>query len=256
MSLAPHPPLRDYYRDEDQRRRRVNRWFDAAARHYDWIDRVMSLGSGRGYRREALLRAGLAPGLRVLDVGTGTGVIALLAQQIVGAHGEVIAVDPSTGMLEAARAAGVHNAVPGRAECLPFTDARFDLLTMGYALRHVTDLHATFAEYRRVLRPGARLLLLEITRPRPGLGYHLLKFHLKTLMPLLTRLLRRSREAQTLMRYHWDTIEHCVPPATILAALEAAGFEQVRRDVVLGIFSEYSAQRPPAPVQQARNEAQ
>lgn len=248
MAIAPHPVLRDYYRDEDERRRRVNQWFDASASHYDWIDRVMSLGSGRGYRREALLRAGLVPDLRVLDVGTGTGVIALLAQQIVGPQGEVVAVDPSPRMLEAARAAGVRNTVPGRAECLPFADARFDLLTMGYALRHVTDLHATFVEYRRVLRPGARLLMLEITRPPPGLGYHFLRFHLKTLMPLVTRLLRGSREAQTLMRYHWDTIEHCVPPATILAALESAGFGQVRRDVVLGVFSEYSAVQPAAPL--------
>lgn len=247
--VAPHPVLSDYYRDEAERRRRVTELFDAAAGHYDWINRMMSLGSGRRYRREALLRAGLAPGQRLLDVGSGTGVIALLAQDIVGASGEVIALDPSPGMLEVARRAGVRHTLPGRAECLPFADAGFDLLTMGYALRHVTDLNATFIEYRRVLRPGAQLLILEITRPRPGPGYHLLRFYLRTLVPALTRLRRGSREAQTLMRYYWETIEHCVPPATILAALQAAGFEQVRRDVVMGVFSEYSAVRPrdPAP---------
>lgn len=242
--VAPHPVLTDYYRDETERRGRVNQLFDASARHYDWINRMMSLGSGRRYRREALLRAGLAPGQRLLDVGTGTGVIALLAQEIVGSQGEVVALDPSPGMLAVAHAAGVRNTVPGCAESLPFADARFDLLTMGYALRHVADLHATFTEYRRVLRPGAKLLILEITRPRPGLGYHLLKFYLKILVPLVTRLLRGSHEAQTLMRYYWDTIDRCVPPATILAALEAAGFEQVRRDVMLGMFSEYNAVRP------------
>lgn len=246
MPVPPHPVLSEYYRDEAERQRRVNQLFDASARHYDWINRVMSLGSGRHYRREALLRAGLAPGMRLLDVGSGTGVIALLGQEIVGSTGEVVALDPSPGMLEIARRAGVRNTVPGRAESLPFADAGFDLLTMGYALRHVADLRVTFTEYLRVLQPGARLLILEITRPRPGLGYHFLKFYLGTLVPLATRLLRGSREAQTLMRYYWDTIEHCVPPATILAALEAAGFEQVRRDVVLGIFSEYSAVRPQA----------
>jgi len=244
MVAAPHPILRDYYRDEDERRRRVTALFDAAAGHYDWINRMMSLGSGRRYRREALLRAGLAPGMHLLDVGTGTGVIALLAQDIVGPAGAVTALDPSAGMLEIARAAGVRHTVPGLAEALPFADAGFDRLTMGYALRHVADLHAAFSEYRRVLRPGGKLLLLEITRPRPGAGYHLLKFYLRTLVPAITRLFRGSAEAQTLMRYYWDTIEHCVPPSTILGALQAAGFEQVRRDIVLGIFSEYSAVRP------------
>ena len=247
MPLAPHPILADYYRDEAGRQRRVSQLFDASARHYDWINRLMSLGSGRRYRRQALLRAGLAPGMRLLDVGSGTGVIALLAQEIVGIRGEVTALDPSEGMLGLARDAGVLRTVPGRAESLPFTDSDFDLLTMGYALRHVADLQLAFMEFRRVLQPGGRLLILEITRPGPGLGYHLLRFYLRTLVPLLTRLLRRSPEAQTLMRYYWETIEHCVPPATILAALEAAGFEQVRRDVQLGMFSEYSAVRPQSP---------
>lgn len=244
-AVAPHPVLTGYYRDAAQRQDRVKQLFDASARHYDWINRMMSLGSGRAYRRAALLRAGLAPGQRHLDVGAGTGVIALLGQQIAGPQGEVVALDPSPGMLEVARAAGVRNIVPGRAENLPFADAHFDLLTMGYALRHVSDLRSTFNEYRRVLRPGGKLLILEITRPaRPGLGYQLLKFHLKTLVPAVTRLLRGSHEAQVLMSYYWDTIEQCVPPATILSTLEAAGFEQVRREVMLGVFSEYCAVRP------------
>lgn len=243
MAVPPHPVLHHWYRDEAERRQRIDALFDATAGHYDRINLMMSLGSGRSYRRQALLRAGLAAGQRHLDVGAGTGVIALLRQEIVGPSGEVVALDPSPGMLEMARAAGVRRLVPGRAELLPFPDAGFDLLTMGYALRHVSDLDATFAEFLRVLRPGAKLLILEITRPPPGLGYHALRFYLRTLVPLLTRL-QGSRDAQALMRYHWDTIEHCVPPATILAALRCAGFEQIRRKVMLGLFSEYSGVRP------------
>src|SRR5690606_31831940 len=104
---TPHPVLPDYYPDAASRQDIINALFDAGARHYDWIDRWMSFGTGRRYRREALQRHGVGPGLRVADVGTGTGVIALLAQELVGPAGEVVAVDPSPGMLDAARRAGV-----------------------------------------------------------------------------------------------------------------------------------------------------
>lgn len=239
--LAPHPILTKYYADEATRKQRVNQLFDASAGHYDWINAMMSFGSGRLYRRDALRRAGLARGMSLLDVGCGTGVIALLAQEAVGPDGYVAALDPSQGMLDQARKAGVQNTFLGRGEKLPFDEARFDRLTMGYALRHVDDLLNTFREYRRVLKPGGKVLLLEITRPQPGLRYQLLKFYLKHLVPLLTRIFRGSREAQVLMRYYWDTIENCVPPDTILKALADAGFGTPRRRAVFGMFSEYTA---------------
>jgi demethylmenaquinone methyltransferase / 2-methoxy-6-polyprenyl-1,4-benzoquinol methylase len=71
--------------------------------------------------------------------------------------------------------------------------------------------------------------------------YHVLKFYLKHVVPAVTRVVRRSADAQELMRYYWDTIEACVPPADIQAALAAAGFTDVKRHVLNGMFSEYSA---------------
>jgi len=137
----------------------------------------------------------------------------------------------------------VRRRVLGVAEALPFPGERFDLLSMGYALRHVTDLRATFREYRRVLQPGGRVLILEITPPASRLRFRLLKLYLGGVVPLLARLGRRGRTTQLLMRYYWDTIESCVPPATILGALEEAGFRDVRRHVAMGILSEYTAVR-------------
>lgn len=242
--LPPHPLLGDYYTDEAGRLAQVRRWFDASAGNYDWVNAFMSFGSGVYYRTDALRRLGLGPGERLLDCGSGTGVIAAIAQGIVGATGLVVALDPSSGMLAQARSRGVLNLVPGRAEHLPFADASFDRLTMGYALRHVADLSATFREYRRVLAPGGSLLLLEITRPRSRFGCAALRLYMRTLVPLVTRWFRHSRDTAALMRYYWDTIEHCVPPETILAALRAAGFEQVQRQAQLGVFSEYTGLRP------------
>jgi demethylmenaquinone methyltransferase/2-methoxy-6-polyprenyl-1,4-benzoquinol methylase len=239
--IRPHPLLHDYYGSEGERRRRVVAWFDESAPDYDWVNQAISFGSGVRYRREALVRAGLAAGMSALDVACGTGVLAAHAQEITGRDGLAVGLDPSAGMLRQAAVRGVRRRVIGVAEALPFPDGRFDLLSMGYALRHVADLRATFQEYRRVLKPGGRVLILEITPPASRLRFGLLKLYLGRLVPLMARLGRGGRTSQVLMRYYWETIERCVPPAVILGALEGAGFRNVERSVQMGILSEYTA---------------
>lgn len=241
--LRPHPPLPRYYQSEEQRRRQVDAWFDEAASDYDWINQAMSFGAGHFYRREALLRAGLDEDMTLLDAGTGTGAVAVQAQKIVGRRGRVVALDPSLGMLRQAAGRGVRHRVRGLAEALPLPGGRFDMLTMGYALRHVADLRATFREYLRVLKPGGKLLLLEITPPPSRLSHALLKLYLGRLMPLLARFGHGGRASRELMQYYWDTIESCVSPAVILEALAGAGFRQAERHVEMKIFSEYTAVR-------------
>jgi len=241
--LRPHPLLHRYYQTEEQRRRQVDAWFDEAAGDYDWINQAISFGSGGRYRREALLRAGLAAGMRLLDAGAGTGVVAAQAQTVVGARGLVVALDPSLGMLRQATRRGVKRRLRGFAEALPLPDHTFDMVSMGYALRHVTDLRTTFREYLRVLKPGGTLLLLEITPPSSRLAHRVLALYLGRLVPLLARFGRGGHATRELMEYYWDTIEHCVPPDVILAALADVGFVSPQRHVEMGIFSEYRAAR-------------
>lgn len=240
---TPHPVLDSYYESAETRRETVDQMFDASAVHYDWITNVMSFGSGAWYRRQALLRAGVQQGAHVLDCGAGTGVVSLLSQTLVGDSGSVTSLDPSAGMLGVAVENGIKRPVMGLGEKLPFADNQFDFVTMGYALRHVEDLVSLFQEYRRVLKPGGKILVLEITRPETRFGTQCLKFYLKGLVPLITRIFRRSKDAQRLMEYYWDTIDQCVRPESILASLETAGLAHCKRHLVMGVFSEYSAEK-------------
>jgi demethylmenaquinone methyltransferase/2-methoxy-6-polyprenyl-1,4-benzoquinol methylase len=238
---APHSPLTDYYRNEEERRSWVGNIFNRTAVDYDRIESILGLGSGSWYRRQALSRAGLVPGMKVVDVGVGTGLVARQAALLVGNPADVTGVDPSSGMLQNAQVPDGVQLVTGSAEHIPFPDQSFDFLSMGYALRHISDLSVAFAEFHRVLKPGGRLCILEITCPERTLPKLLLKAYLKGVVPGLAKLASKSTDTSLLWRYYWDTIEACAKPANVIATLENAGFGQVDRYVELGIFSEYRA---------------
>ena len=240
--LAPHPLLRGYYHDEAERQAYLKSAFQETAPLYDRINSWMSFGTDRRYRREALIRAGLRPGMAVADIGCGTGLVSELAREIVGPEGQVVSVDPSEGMLgEAVRRGRATLPVIGKGEALPLPDASADFLCMGFALRHVADLKITFREYARVLRPGGRLLLMEMTPPEQGWLRHVLKGYMRYVVPALTRVMTGSSAATILYAYCWDTFEHCVRPESVLEALREAGLEQSSRHVEARIFSEYTA---------------
>jgi demethylmenaquinone methyltransferase/2-methoxy-6-polyprenyl-1,4-benzoquinol methylase len=243
--VAPHPLLSCYYADERQRQKYLADSFGATAPHYDGINRWMSFWTDRWYRRQALLRAGLAAGMDVADVGCGTGIVSEMAGTVVGRRGHVVSIDPSAAMMAEAVAKGrVAAPIIGRAEALPLGSGTADFLCMAFALRHVADLRTTFREYLRVLRPGGRLLLMEMTPPPRGALRHLLKGYMRYVVPAITRVTTGSGAATTLYAYCWDTFENCVPPEVILDALGEAGFECPSRHVVARIFSEYTARKP------------
>ncbi len=240
----PHPTLTQYYGSDADRPQFVRRLFDLAAPDYDTIEGGMAMGTGRLYRREALRRAGLVAGMRVLDVAIGTGLVAREASRLAGDPRRIIGLDPSAGMLaEARRQLGV-TGVRGVGEQLPIATASIDFLSMGYALRHLADLGVTFNEFFRVLRPGGIVCVLELTRPASRVGFAALRLYMRRIVPILTRLRTRNAQAEQLMRYFWDTVECCVPPERILVALEGAGFEDVRRTLAVGLFSEYTGRKP------------
>lgn len=242
--LVDSPRLQRYFHDEKERLALTRAMFDHSADLYDRLEWWTGLCRGPLYRRQVLRRAGLKPGMRVLDVATGTGLVAREALKLIGPEGRLTGLDPSPAMLAEARKVLAIETVEGYAEAIPLPGDQFDFLSMGYALRHVTDLEMTFREYLRVLKPGGTVCILEIVNPENRLLRGLLKFHLRYLVPTLIRLLLRRRDSAELWEYYWETIEACVPPATIQKVLETAGFAEVRSQLTLGIFREYYGRKP------------
>ena len=242
--IPPHAPLRRWYGPDAERERYVADLFDKTAKHYNTVEKLFGNG-GLLYRRLSLRRAGLRPGMKVLDVAMGTAAVGRGAARLVGPEGLVVGVDPSQGMLTEAKKVFAGPRVRGYGQALPIRSDFFDFVTMGIALRHVSDLRAAFREYLRVLKPGGRLWILEGHVPRSALGQRVTRFVWARLIPGMTYLATRSRDAKELMDYYWDTVDKAVPPETIVRVLEEVGFENARAQVIVpGAFVEYTGRRP------------
>ena len=241
--IPPHTTLKSYYDADPERSEYVLELFDETARHYNTIEKIFGNG-GLWYRRFSLRRAGLSRGMKVLDVAIGTAAVSRGAVKLVGPEGRVFGVDPSMGMMREARKLFHGPLTRGVAQELPFASNTFDFVTMGIALRHVSDLVAAFSQYHRVLKPGGKVWILEGHVPASKLGHQLTRFAWAKVIPGLTLLFTRDRRAKELMDYYWDTVEKCVPPATILSAMSKAGFERPRFQVIVpGAFCEYTANK-------------
>jgi len=243
-ALKDDPRLRPYFDSEEERRRVTQDMFNEAAGGYDSAESLTALGSGAWYRREVLRRCGLREGMTLVDVAAGTGLVTVAGLELVGSTGRVIAVDPSPGMLAELRKKVSVEVIEAFAEAIPLADAQADFVSMGYALRHVGDLGQALSEYHRVLRPGGKVCLMEISRPKSRWLRSLMGLHISVLVPLLARVSGRHADVRRLWAYYGDTIEAAIDPETILQALRQAGFTQVDCAVSLGVFREYTGVKP------------
>jgi len=208
--------------------------FDRIAPVYDAMNTLMTGGLDERWRRAAIAAARLGPGMRVLDVACGTGKLARAAAAAVGPRGAVVGLDLSAEMLRQAAGeatpAGV--ATPsyllGDALALPFdsgsTGDGFDAVTIGFGLRNLPDHRAGLHEMRRVLVPGARLVVLEIAEPRTGLPRLLYLTWFRRAVPLLGRLLQRGNA----YRYLSESLRAYPAPARVAELMNEVGLTDVR----------------------------
>lgn len=188
--------------------------FDRIARRYDLLNRIMSLGIDRRWRRRTVAALKLRPGDRVLDLATGTGDLAL---DLLRRHPRTtcVGLDPSPGMLEIGRDKAARRGMADRlhfdvgvAETLPYPEASFDAICMAFGIRNCSDRAAALREMARVLRPGGRVAILELSEPRGGVIGPLARLHVHHVVPRLGALLSGARE----YRYLQESIA-AFPPA-------------------------------------------
>lgn len=185
-----------------QRAAYVAEMFARIAPRYDLLNRVMTGGRDRRWRAITVAETRLPRGGHALDVATGTGDLAFALARVAGPRGRVIGVDFTASMLELARLK-IQPGTPAPefrhadALHLPFADATFDAVTIGFGLRNVTDVPRALAEMHRVLRPGGRMACLEITKPRIPLLAAGFYAYFEHVVPLIGALLNGSREAYT-----------------------------------------------------------
>jgi demethylmenaquinone methyltransferase / 2-methoxy-6-polyprenyl-1,4-benzoquinol methylase len=203
----------------------VRAMFDRIAPVYDVMNRVMTMGLDQRWRR--LAAKVVRPGDRVLDAACGTGDLALAAER---AGGTVTGLDFSERMLERARPkSGTVEWVQGDVMALPFDDATFDAATIGFGIRNVSDLEGGLRELARVLRPGGRLAVLEITRPS-GLLRPFFRLWFDVLVPLAGKILPGG-SAYT---YLPASVRRFPGPDDLADALRRAGFEDVHHRLLAG----------------------
>ncbi len=198
----------------------VQRMFDRIAPVYDAMNRVMTAGLDRRWRRITVEQV-VRKGDRVLDACCGTGDLAIAAE----ARGaDVVGLDFSEAMLERARSKSREiEWVRGDVLALPFDDASFDAVTVGFGVRNVDDLEAGLRELRRVLRPGRRIGILEITRPRGALApFYRLWFD--RVVPAIGR----AVPGGAAYTYLPASVRRFPAPEELAALLEDAGFAAVR----------------------------
>lgn len=205
----------------------VRSMFGRIAGRYDLMNRLMTVGQDQRWRRMVVALAQLPPGGRLLDLGTGTGDIAVEAIRrnptlcAVGGDFtlEMMRVGKSRASGRAIRWGGID------ALNLPFADATFDAVTSGFLMRNVADVRRAFSEQRRVLRPGGRIVCLDTTPPPDNLLRPFITFHLHTIIPTLGRLLTGSAEAYT---YLPDSTEGFLTAEALADHMRGAGFRDAR----------------------------
>lgn len=204
--------------------------FHSVAAKYDVMNDLMSFGIHRLWKRQTIACSGVRKGHHVLDLAGGTGDLTAKFSQLVGETGQVVLGDINSSMLKVGREK-LHNLglvgnidyVQMNAEALPFPDNSFDLITIAFGLRNVTDKDKALRSMYRILKPGGRLLVLEFSKPEHEALSKAYDFYSFNLLPTMGKLVANDSESY---KYLAESIRMHPDQDTLKAMMNDAGFEQ------------------------------
>lgn len=215
--------------EEDKKADLVADVFHSVATKYDIMNDVLSLGIHRIWKRFTIDCSGARPGQKVLDLAGGTGDLTAKFSRIVGSKGEVILADINDSMLKVGRSKlrdkgieGNVNYVQANAEELPFPDNHFDIVTIAFGLRNVTNKDKALASIFRVLKPGGRLLVLEFSKPIYSPVEKFYDFYSFNILPKLGKLIADDSESY---QYLAESIRMHPDQDTLKEMMQEVGFE-------------------------------
>lgn len=235
------------YGGDAPKERQVEQMFDSIAPAYDFMNRAMTLGIDRLWRKKAVGMLRAANPRDILDVATGTGDLAILLARTFP-QARVTGVDLSSGMIAVGREkvskAGLDSRVSlSEADCLalPFADGTFDCITVAYGVRNFADIEAGYREMHRVLRPGGTLCVIELSTPANPLVKPFYRLYTRGIIPLVGRLVSKDTRAYS---YLPESIAAVPQRASMCALMERAGFSSARfRSLTFGVCTIYLAAR-------------
>ena len=215
----------------NEKKKRVAGVFDSVASKYDFMNDMMSMGIHRLWKKFTIELSGARPGQRILDIAGGTGDLTMQFSRLVGETGEVVLADINASMLTVGRDrlldrgyAGNIRFVQANAEQLPFPDHYFDVITIAFGLRNVTDKDKALRDMTRILKPGGRLLVLEFSKPTNPVMSKVYDAYSFSALPMMGKLFAGDSESY---RYLAESIRMHPDQETLKGMMEAAGLDEV-----------------------------
>lgn len=201
MNHYPHDAIVPFRASDDAKKEQVRKMFDKIAFKYDFLNRFLSVGIDRTWRKKALQLLLPSKPKQILDAATGTGDLAIMAMEILNPE-TVIGIDISEGMMQLGREkvkkAGFEHQIQlqhGDSEAISFPENSFDAVTVGFGVRNFENLEKGLVEIKRVLRPKAKLIVIEATKPSAPVIKQLFNFYMNRICPLAGKWFSKSDEA-------------------------------------------------------------